>query len=125
MPKWSQPAQRNSDRAGTAAGWHVGRLGAGAVGNRDLADCIPGVLGFQERGRLAPDPVAVPVEAEGGGQAKAVYTLPMGQRRRQRTSCHFFFGFTRRDTMRTVALATFPPAVTWMIAVPAPLAGAV
>jgi integrase/recombinase XerD len=29
-------------------------------------DLLPGVLGFQQRRRLAPDPVAVPVEAECG-----------------------------------------------------------
>ena len=54
------------DRAGAAAGLHVGGLGAAAVGDGDLADRIAGVRGFQQGGGVAPDPVAVPVEAERG-----------------------------------------------------------
>jgi len=45
---------------------HVGGLGAAAVGDGDLADRIAGVRGFQQGGGVAPDPVAVPVEAERG-----------------------------------------------------------
>ena len=37
------------DRAGAAAGFDVGRFGAGAVGDGDLADGVAGVLGFQQR----------------------------------------------------------------------------
>jgi hypothetical protein len=50
------------DRAGAAAGPDVGRFGAAAVGDGDLPDGVSGVLGFQQRGGVAPDPVAVPVE---------------------------------------------------------------
>jgi hypothetical protein len=64
--KWSQPAQRKPQRAVGASGGDVGRLGAGAVGDRDRADGVAGVLGVQERAGLAPDPVAVPVELDGG-----------------------------------------------------------
>ena len=69
------------DRAGAAAGLDVGRLGAGAVGDGDLADGVAGVLGFQQGVRVAPDPVAVPVEAERGdrvdGVAAAVFADPV------------------------------------------------
>ena len=54
------------DRAGASAGLHVGRLGAGAVRDGDLPDRVSGVLGFQQRAGVAPDPVAVPVEAHRG-----------------------------------------------------------
>ena len=36
------------ERAGAAAGGDVGRLGAGAVGDGDLADGVAGVLGVQQ-----------------------------------------------------------------------------
>ena len=39
------------DRAGAAAGLDVGRFGAGAVGDGDLADRVAGVLGVQQRVR--------------------------------------------------------------------------
>ena len=64
--KWSSAGAAEPDRAGPAAGGHVGRLGAAAVGDGDLADGVPGVLGCQQRGRVPPDAVAVPVEAERG-----------------------------------------------------------
>jgi hypothetical protein len=48
--------------AGPAAGLNVGRLGTGAVGNSDLADPHPGSFAVQQRGDLAPDPVAGAVE---------------------------------------------------------------
>ena len=54
------------DRAGASPGLHVGWLGAAAIGDGDLADLIAGVRGFQQGGGVAPDPVAVPVEAERG-----------------------------------------------------------
>ena len=50
------------DGAGAAAGLHVGRLGASAVGDCDRADGVAGVLVVEERAGVAPDPVAVPVE---------------------------------------------------------------
>ena len=53
MRKWSQPAQRNRIGAGAAAGRDVGRLGAAAVGDGDLADGVAGVLGVQQRLRVA------------------------------------------------------------------------
>ena len=69
------------DRAGAAAGLHVGRFGAGAVGDGDLPDRVAGVLGFQQRVGVAPDPVAVPVEAQRGhrvdGGAAAVFPDPV------------------------------------------------
>ena len=37
------------DRAGPAAGLDVGRLGAGAVGDGDLADGVAGAFGFQQQ----------------------------------------------------------------------------
>src|SRR5260370_1399542 len=54
------------DRAGASAGLHVRRLGAAAIGDGDLADRITGVRGFQQSGGVAPDPGAVPVDADGG-----------------------------------------------------------
>jgi len=54
------------DGAVAAAGLHVRGLGAGPVGDGDLADRIPGVLGVEQRGCLAPDAVAVPVELHRG-----------------------------------------------------------
>ena len=36
------------DRAGAAAGFDVGRFGAGAVGDGDLADGVAGVFGVQQ-----------------------------------------------------------------------------
>jgi hypothetical protein len=54
------------DGTGTAAGLHVGRLGAAAVGDGDLLDRVSGVLGVHQRLGVAPEPVAVPVEAERG-----------------------------------------------------------
>ena len=66
------------DRAGSSAGCDVGRFGAGAVGHGDLADGVAGAFGFQQRPRVAPDPVAVPIEAERGDGvdrgAAAVFT---------------------------------------------------
>ena len=52
--------------AGAAAGLDVGRLGADAVGDGDLADGAAGVFGVQQRLGVAPDAVAVPVELHGG-----------------------------------------------------------
>ena len=52
--------------AGIPAGLHVGRLGAGAERNRDLADRAAGVLGVQQRLGFPPDAVAVPVELQRG-----------------------------------------------------------
>src|SRR6185369_12776582 len=52
--------------AGPAGGLHVGWFGAAAVGDGDLADGVAVVGGLQQRRRVAPEPVAVPVEAEGG-----------------------------------------------------------
>ena len=54
------------DRAGAAAGLHVGRFGAPPVGDGDLTDGIPGVLGVQQGLGGPPDPVAVPVETHRG-----------------------------------------------------------
>ena len=54
------------DRAGAAAGRDVGRFGAAAVGDGDVADGVAGVLGVQQGVGVAPDPVAVPVEAQRG-----------------------------------------------------------
>ena len=54
------------DRAGSAAGFDVGRLGAGAVGDGDLPGGVAGAFGFQQHPRIAPDPVAMPVEAQRG-----------------------------------------------------------
>ena len=51
------------DRAGPAAGFDVGRFGAAAVGDGDVADGVAGVLGVQQGVGVAPEPVAVPVEA--------------------------------------------------------------
>src|SRR5439155_4099127 len=69
------------DRAGAAAGLDVGRLGAAAIRDGDLADRITGVRGFQQSGGVAPDPVAVPVEAERGHLvdrlAAAVFANPV------------------------------------------------
>ena len=69
------------DRAGPAAGFDVGRFGAGAVGHGDLPDGVAGVLGLQQRVGVAPDPVAVPVEAQRGdgvdGGAAAVFADPV------------------------------------------------
>ena len=67
-----------TDRAGPAAGLDVGRFGAGAVGDGDLADGVAGAFGFQQQVRITPDPVAVPVETECGdpvdGRAATVLT---------------------------------------------------
>ena len=49
-------------RAGLPAGLDVGRLGADPERDGDLADGAADVLGVQQRLRLAPDAVAVPVE---------------------------------------------------------------
>ena len=66
------------DRAGSAAGFDVGRFGACAVGDGDLADGVAGAFGFQQQVRVTPDPVAVPVETERGdpvdGRAATVFT---------------------------------------------------
>jgi hypothetical protein len=48
-----------------AARFDVGRLGAAAERDRDLADGAAGVLGIQQRLGLLSDPVAVPVELHG------------------------------------------------------------
>ncbi|MGH9158004.1 MAG: hypothetical protein ACRD1K_19695 [Acidimicrobiales bacterium] len=47
------------ERAGSAPGGDVGRLGAHAEGNRDLAQGPPGVLGVEQGLRRPPDAVAV------------------------------------------------------------------
>ena len=69
------------DRTRPATGLDVGRLGAGAVGDGDLADGVAGAFGFQQGVRVAPDPVAVPVEAERGdgidGRAATVFADPV------------------------------------------------
>src|SRR6266516_20184 len=69
------------DRAGFAAGCDVGRLGAGAVGDSDRADGVPGMLGVEQGAGLTPDRVAVPVEAHRGdlvdGGAAAVLPDPV------------------------------------------------
>src|SRR5258708_1065769 len=69
------------DGARAAAGGDVGRLGAPAVGDGDLADRVPGMLGIQQRPHVSPDPVAVPVELHGGnlvdGFAAAVFADPV------------------------------------------------
>ena len=69
------------DRAGAAAGCHVGRLGATPVGDGDLTDGVAGVFGVQQGLRVAPDPVAVPVETHRGhrvhGGAAAVLADPV------------------------------------------------
>jgi len=52
--------------AGVAAGLDVGWLGAAAERDGDLADGAAGVLGVQQGPGLVPDPVAVPVELNGG-----------------------------------------------------------
>ena len=41
------------DRAGAAAGLHVGRFGAAPVGDGDLADGVAGVFGVQQGGGVA------------------------------------------------------------------------
>ena len=69
------------DGAGAAAGLDVGRFGAAAVGDGDVPDRVAGVFGVQQRVGVAPDPVAVPVEAARGhrvdGGATAVFTDPV------------------------------------------------
>ena len=69
------------DRAGAAAGLHVGRFGAAPVGDGDLTDGVAGVFGVQQGLRLPPDPVAVPVETHRGdrvdGGAAAVLADPV------------------------------------------------
>ena len=54
------------ERAGAAAGFDVGRFGADAERDGDLADGAAGVLGVQQRLGLPPDAVAVPVELHRG-----------------------------------------------------------
>src|SRR5680860_1222526 len=69
------------DRAGAAACLDVGRLGAAPVGHGDLSDGVACVFGGQQGGGLAPDPVAVPVEAHRGhrvhGGTAAVFADPV------------------------------------------------
>src|SRR5674476_742525 len=64
-----------------AAGGNVGRFGAAAVGDGDLPDGVAGMFGVQQRLRVAPDPVAVPVETHRGhgvhGGSAAVFTDPV------------------------------------------------
>lgn len=54
------------DRAGPATGLDVGGFGAGPIRDSDLAEGVSGVLGGQQCGGLTPDPVAMPVELQGG-----------------------------------------------------------
>ena len=54
------------DRAGAAAGRDIGGLGAGAVGDGDLPDGVPGMLGIEQGAGVTPERVAVPVEAHRG-----------------------------------------------------------
>ncbi|MGP3974440.1 hypothetical protein ACTWQF_10615 [Streptomyces sp. 8N114] len=53
-----------SERAGVAAGGHVGRFAADAVSGGDLADRAADVFGIQQALRSTPDPLPVPVELE-------------------------------------------------------------
>jgi hypothetical protein len=55
-----------SERAGPAAGLHVGRLGADAERDRDLTDGQALVFAFQQHPRLAPHVVTAGVELHGG-----------------------------------------------------------
>ena len=64
--KWSQPAQRNRTGQAPPPACDVGRFGAAAVGDGDVADGVAGVLGVQQGVGVAPEPVAVPVEAVRG-----------------------------------------------------------
>jgi hypothetical protein len=50
------------ERASPAVGLDVGRLGADPVRYGDLADPQPGTFAVQQRGDLAPEPVAGAVE---------------------------------------------------------------
>ena len=54
------------ERAGAAAGFDVGRFGADAERDGDLADGAAGVFGVEQRLGLPPDAVAVPVELHRG-----------------------------------------------------------
>jgi hypothetical protein len=54
------------ERAGSAAGLDVGRLGARPERDRDLADGYPLVLAVEQDPCLSPDPVPAAVELEGG-----------------------------------------------------------
>ncbi|WP_159395465.1 hypothetical protein [Streptomyces albireticuli] len=64
-------------RAGVAAGGDVGRFAADPVRGGDLADRAADVLGVQQALRGAPDPVAVPVELEGGDPVDG-FAAPLG-----------------------------------------------
>lgn len=67
------------ERAGVAAGFHVGGFGADREG--DLADGAAGVFGVEQLLGGSPDAVAVPVELHGGdavdGLAAAVLADPV------------------------------------------------
>ena len=69
------------ERAGAAAGLHVGRFGADAERDGDLTDSPAGVFGVQQRSGLPPDAVTVPVELHRGdavdGFAAAVFADPV------------------------------------------------
>ena len=52
--------------AGSSAGFDVGRFGAHAERDGDLADGAAGVFGVEQRFGVAPDAVAVPIELHGG-----------------------------------------------------------
>ena len=60
------------ERAGTAAGFDVGRFDADAEPNGDLTDGAAGVLAVQQHLGLPPNAVAVPVELHRGDTVDGV-----------------------------------------------------
>jgi hypothetical protein len=65
-PKMVAAGAAEPDGTSAAAGLHVRRFAAGAVGHGDFPDRVAGVLGVQQCVGVAPDPVTVPVEAQRG-----------------------------------------------------------
>src|SRR6266545_7534143 len=79
--KWSHPAQRNRNGHAPPPAWTLEGLAAGAVWHGDFPDRVPGMFGVQQGAGVAPDTIAVPVEAERGdlvdGVAAAVFADPV------------------------------------------------
>jgi hypothetical protein len=80
-PEMVTPDAAEPDGTGATAGLHVRRFTASAVGDGDFPDRVAGMLGLQQGLGVAPDPVAVPIEAERGdrvdGGAAAVFPDPV------------------------------------------------
>ena len=74
------------DRAGAAAGLHVGRLTAGPVGDSDRPDRIPGVLAVQQRGGVSPEAISVPVGLHRGDLVDGLAVAARRSRVRSRSS---------------------------------------